>query len=126
VSIGLALWFFSKVGDRDKLALVYRRAARLGVAREWCRDQASVAVRNAYGTGPRIRSGKADDDDAEVEEWAPYWQLEEQFDRRLEWAARNPVGRFETISDDGVILTLDRKTVRRVIDAPIVDVKNDS
>lgn len=122
-SIVLSIRMFVKMGEFDKHALAFRRGARLGKTRKWIREVAPVAVRRAYDVGRRLPTDVSDDDESTRAEWDSYWQIEERFDRNLENAAGRPVDQFETCDADGVILIIQGKYARRLIEASIIEIK---
>jgi hypothetical protein len=125
VCLYLGFKAFDKAGKQDQLALIYRRAARLGVAQAWTRDTAPPPVREAYTLPPR--SPEEEDEEADVtlpEGGVSFWEMEERFDRELERALGRPAQWFETIGEDTVVLAVEDKTVTRYIHAPIVSVRD--
>lgn len=121
-SVVAGIWLPTWGSEIDKLGLAYRRAARLGIVRQWSRDIAPVTVRQAYGDRQfeRMASGEEDDLDGDREEPSDYWLQEERFDRRLEHSAGKVADRFETVDEDGVVITVEGRPVRKIIQARIV------
>lgn len=110
---GIAI--FSFASSRDRLALHFRRAARLGWTRQWRRVEPSDAVRAAYARF-------ADDEEGLALDRSPFWSLDEAFDRRLASAAGATVSQFETAGDDGGVLLAEGRMLHRLIEGRIVNV----
>jgi hypothetical protein len=116
--LGFKAW--EKAAEKDRLALIYRRAARVGTVQAWTRDTAPPPVREAYTLPPRSSDEEDEEDVTRPEGGVHFWEMEERFDRELERVLGRPAQWFETIGEDTVILAVEGKTVTRYIHAPIV------
>lgn len=99
--------------NAEKLNLLYRRSARVGVVDEYVRTERTEHVRAQY-----IREVMEE----ESSQPSCYWQADERFEDRLLKTCGKRADWLETPADDDVVITVGGQTCREIIDVPILRV----
>ena len=128
-TLSLFLFAFSRVRLYDDLSLLYKRAARLGTVTRWKRCNPPKTLDLIRSQGITIRCKYPEEAEFEqdvVLNSEGYWKDEEIFENQLAKVCGKEPREFETVGDDGVLLTVEGTLVRRVITARIFWVSDGS
>lgn len=120
VFAALVVGFFfllSVASAKEQLALLYRRSIRKGKV-----DRYNRAARRPTWPADFSCDGSAGSvaEDPEAMDRQPYWYAEERFENRLRAYGSQHPGFIETPHEDEVILLVEGKLVREVIDVEIL------
>ena len=114
----------SKSSDASKLALLHRRALRLGAVEEFRRVRGDETARRMWASvGLREAKDEAEQEDEPViQPTNQYWRVDERFEESLRHTAGVPVETFAAVGRDGAILWVEGYPVRRLLEPPVWEV----
>ncbi len=104
-------WLLSLASDAERLALLCRRALRLGTVERFERVAGDTTVRTLWNA-----TYEDDDGHVDLRPMGEYWREEERFEEALARAAgRNPDW-FESVNLDGVVLWVQGKPTKALLE----------
>lgn len=117
--VGLGFYAISWANAAEKLALLHRRALRLGTVEEFRRVRGDETSKNFWS---RISGEKDENGEVTVVPDGTYWTVDERFERELARSARGRADAFEAVGRDGAILWVEGQPVRKLLEPPVWDV----
>ena len=120
-SLVAACYLLSWASNAEKLALLHRRALRLGTVEGFRRVRGDETVRRIWD-GRSREDGTDDDDGHGFHFLGTYWSVDEKFEESLARAARKNVESFEAVARDGAVLWVEGRPVKKIIEPPVWEV----
>ena len=124
ISVVALCYLLSWASAAERLALLHRRALRLGTVEEFRRVRGDETARRTWEkVGFRETQGPdEEEDEGFVMPANEYWRIDERFEESLRHSAGGVVQSFTAVGRDGAILWVEGRPVRRLLEPPVWEV----
>lgn len=109
--VALGCWLLSRASVAEWLALLHRRALRVGAVERYERAEGSP-VRRRWSAIPPETDEEGHVDDRPLGE---FWQQEERFEEALARTAGGYANAFETVAGDGAVIWVEGRPMRELV-----------
>ncbi|RYG24505.1 hypothetical protein EON82_10530 [bacterium] len=118
----LGFYSISWANAAEKLALLHRRALRIGTVEEFRRVPGDETVKRLWQQVGYKNASEDDEDEDVTPHLDSYWSNQEEFEEALVRSAGGRVNAFEAVGRDGVILFVESHPVCKLLEPSVWEV----